>query len=294
MRILSDFDGVWTDQAREGEALLGFFAAEAARVARRDADAALADCRRFLARALAAPERFGWAPDGRITAYVDEDPLLHTAGVAGVIAEAVEPGAREWRDAIVGAGFASLPDFAHRCFDRAMQAIRGTHADQLVGGARGVLELLRARGHEVVVVSNSPPEKIEAWFTAAGIACRGAGALLRVRGHAGKWVLGGDARIEVDGRPIYADRPRYRAVIEEERADLAIGDVFSLDLALPSEMRRARAAGAPAFLVLRRHAHTPRWVLEGLAGGRIDRAVNGVDALPDLCDELAAARGAGR
>jgi hypothetical protein len=108
-----------------------------------------------------------------------------------------------------------------------------------------------------------------------------------VRGQAGKQVLGpGDDHLVLAGRRIGVDRPRYRAVLEEERPDLVIGDVFSLDLALPHVLRRARAPGAPRMLVLRRHPHTPKWVLDTRADGAIDRVVDDVAELPALVESL--------
>lgn len=75
---------------------------------------------------------------------------------------------------------------------------------------------------------------------------------------------------------------RYRAAIEEEDPDLVIGDVFSLDLALPHVMRREGNPAAPSKLILRRHPHTPRWVLDTRAGGAIDVVVDDVAELLGL------------
>ena len=92
------------------------------------------------------------------------------------------------------------------------------------------------------------------------------------------------------GRSIHVDRPKYRAVIEEEDPDLVVGDVFSLDLALPHVLRTQGQAFAPQMLVLRRHPHTPEWILDGNAGGAIDRVIDRVDELLSVVSDLAAAR----
>lgn len=291
MKILSDFDGVWTEQAEEAEAIFGVFAERLALLRAMARERVEAELRAFLAEVGEQPERYGWAPDGRITAYVDEDPLLRTSALAMYLAaqsgrEAVRP----YFDAIARAGFESPMAFAGECFVDALSRFRAAHAALLVKGAREVLLELRELGAEVVVVSNSPPEKIEAWFAAAGVATRGREALLRVRGNAAKWRLGGVRAIERGGRVVFVDRPAYRVLLEEERPDAVIGDVYSLDLALPGVMREDEPELAPRLLLLRRHAHTPQWVLADRAGGHIDQIVGGVAELVPLALAARAAR----
>jgi hypothetical protein len=74
-------------------------------------------------------------------------------------------------------------------------------------------------------------------------------------------------------------------LFRSERPQLVIGDVFSLDLALPHVLRARNHPAAPRELVLRRHPHTPSWVLDGRAGGAIDRIVD------DVADLLAVVEG---
>jgi hypothetical protein len=108
-----------------------------------------------------------------------------------------------------------------------------------------------------------------------------------VRGSAAKWQLGHtDEVLEIAGRPIFVDRPRYRDAIMAENPDVIIGDVFSLDLALPHVMRTSGHPTAPRRLVLRRHSHTPTWVLGNRAGGAIDHVVDHVGELADVVRAL--------
>jgi hypothetical protein len=84
------------------------------------------------------------------------------------------------------------------------------------------------------------------------------------------------------------DRPQYRAILERERASLVVGDVFSLDLAVPLALRNERAPGAPAALGLMHLERTPRWVLDQVRPGAVDLLVSHVTALPRLVSALRA------
>ena len=293
VRILSDFDGVWTDQATEAEHVKAFQHAEAARLTGIAPDEAARDFAGYAERVLAMPDRFGWTPDGRITASADEDPFCQPNAVAGWIeAEARRDGrARRYRDAILGAGFETLTKFADHCFLHATETYRAEHPPALVEGAGEAFQALHDVGAEIVVVSNSGGEKVVGWLRHAGIdAGEDEGHLVRVHGNAGKWHVAGAEEIEVAGRSVLVDRPLYRAVIEEEDPDLIVGDVFSLDLALPHVMRAQGNERAPHLLALRCQAHTPRWILDSQADGAIDVVLDHVRDLVIVVRELAAQR----
>ncbi|MEO0649643.1 MAG: hypothetical protein AAFZ65_03050 [Planctomycetota bacterium] len=284
IKILSDFDGVWTDQVLEARGVRDFMIAEAARLARIPSNRAVDDFDRFEAALRANPGAHGWAPDGRITAYVDEDPFCVGNAIAAWIERAEGELEARYRAGVRDGGFESMNAFADHCFFTATGHFRAMHPPALVPDAKAVFEQLVEVGAEVVVVSNSQPSKLIDWFRNSGIdAGEDAGHALRVRGSAAKFVLGAtDATITVAGRPVFVDRPSYRAIIEAEAPDLVIGDVFSLDLALPHVMRTEGAAGAPRELVLRRHRHTPAWIAEGRAEGAIDHVVESVADLAGL------------
>ena len=282
VKVLSDFDGVWTDQTFEAENVKLFLVAEAARLAGIGADETRAHFARFERIVKAAPSRFGWAPDGRITAYVDEDPFCDANSLTMYLESARDDAdAALYAAAILDNGFENLTQFADHCFMTATNTFRMQHPPALVPHAKAMFHALVDAGAEVVVVSNSSSDKIVGWFRQIGVdAGVEHGVGLRVRGSAAKFVIGpSDRSIEVGGRRIYVDRPRYEAVIREEQPALVIGDVFSLDLALPHVMRSAKTPGAPSELVLRRHPHTPRWVLDTKADGAIDRVVEHVGEL---------------
>jgi len=294
MKLLSDFDGVWTYPEAEGvahgaalDAALEGALGEGDRAAVRD----------WIARARAAlraePTRWGWTASGRISAYADEDPftahgaLLHylessrgSDPLAARLAAAVEE-----RDGSLDA----LGGRAHVGGVRDVEAQRGPGIT--AGAAQAGRDLL-ARGVEVVVVSNSGTEKLKRWFDHAGLPNRihpdHAEGALRLRGSARKFVLApgaGDA-FEAGGLRVDVARPHYEAVLREERPDAIVGDVFSLDLALPLALKRRDAGWRNVRLFWLVHPYSPdrvRRALATLPDGDVEIIEKG---LPGVADRL--------
>ena len=294
MKLLSDFDGVWTYPEAEGvahgaalDAALEGALGEGDRAAVRD----------WIARARAAlraePTRWGWTASGRISAYADEDPftahgaLLHylessrgSDPLAARLAAAVEE-----RDGSLDA----LGGRAHVGGVRDVEAQRGPGIT--AGAAQAGRDLL-ARGVEAVVVSNSGTEKLKRWFDHAGLPNRihpeHAEGALRLRGSARKFVLApgaGDA-FEAGGLRVDVARPHYEAVLREERPDAIVGDVFSLDLALPLALKRRDAGWRNVRLFWLVHPYSPdrvRRALATLPDGDVEIIEKG---LPGVADRL--------
>jgi FMN phosphatase YigB (HAD superfamily) len=285
-KILSDFDGVWTDPEHEAHAVLGRFADELAQRTGRAVAAVLADLEHFRAHSEREPHEHGWTPGGRLTAYADEDPFLAVSGIASALTKSGDERAAPYVRALArepGVDFMTLADRAFR----AVGAVPGVGA--LLPEALEVLEALEARGCDLVIVSNSDTSKLVQFFAARGVhASPERGARVRVRGLARKWALGpGDDHLVVRGRRVLVDRPDYRRILEEERPDLVVGDVFSLDLALPFHMRAQGLAGAPRVLVHRPPRRPSAWVAGHLEHGHVDAVA---PRLRDLVDAVDVAR----
>jgi hypothetical protein len=129
-----------------------------------------------------------------------------------------------------------------------------------------------AAGVEIVVVSNSGTEKLQRWFAHAGVPAvvhpeAGAGAL-RLRGSAKKFVLDAQARdvIDAGGLPIDVARPHYARVLAEEAPGAVVGDVFSIDLALPLALKRRDPAWRHVRLFWLVHPYTPARMRRAIAG----------------------------
>lgn len=314
-KILSDFDGVWTNPVHEAQSVRDLMVAETARCVGVEPGGVARDFESFSQLAFAEPATHGWAPKefaaGRVTAFVDEDPFCAgnaLASVLGAVAlggyDVSDAGLRDravsYSEAILqggfGVGFQNTEDFADHAFLAATSAYRRDRPHALVDGAADIAGALLDAGCELVVASNSETGKLLDWFSAVGIPCHDAdrpapaGRSIAARGSAGKFVLGPSSEVlEVADRRIFLDRPKYRRVLEAESADLVIGDVFSLDLALPSAMRAAGEACAPRELVLVRHPYSPAWSAVERAGGRIDHVIDRLSELPAIAARLASA-----
>ncbi|MEM1452572.1 MAG: hypothetical protein AAF957_09045 [Planctomycetota bacterium] len=282
MRILSDFDGVWTDQADEARAIQRHYAHVAAPLVGRTPEQAEADFADFLAATLERPDEHGWWPRGFLTAFVDEDELLATGAVSRWLDDVGEhPQADAWREGLRCGGYETVEAFGNVQFDPAMKAFRAARGHSLVDGARELCQALRARGDDLVVVSNSPTWKLAEMFAEAGV---DEGDGVRFVGDARKWwIESGEPSREVHGRRVYLDRPFYRDVVADLDPDVVIGDVASLDLAIPAALRADGTISPRARLLLRRNDRSSRWALEQTALERDERLVDEVvDSVLDL------------
>jgi hypothetical protein len=82
---------------------------------------------------------------------------------------------------------------------------------------------------------------------------------------------GAGDRIEVGGLSVDVARPHYEEVLRKERPDAIVGDVFSLDLALPLALKRRDPAWRQVRLFWLSHPYSSqpmRRALEGLPSGR--------------------------
>lgn len=275
MHILSDFDGVWTDQAGEAAAIQATYAREAAKLLGIPEDEAWADFQAFRQATLADPAAHGWWPRGFLTAFVDEDELLATGAVSYWLDEHGDhPAAERWLGAMVKAGYENAQDFGNRQFGPAMLAYRAEGTHRLVDEARDVVEGVRARGDTLVIVSNSPTEKLRAMFEEAGLP---EAEDLRFRGDARKWWIDEpEPRPEYAGRQVHLHRPIYEEVLLEQDPDVIIGDVASLDLAMGAAMRASGALKPGLRLLLRGHDAMSSWAAEQPQLPRDERLVDEV------------------
>jgi hypothetical protein len=292
MKLLSDFDGVWTDPGEEaaaqGEVLDGLLAEWAPPARASEVSAWVRAARASVQR---EPERYGWVSCGRLTAFADEDPFTaHSALLHFVHANAAsDPIAADLRDAIAARGH-SLESLSGLSHARGVAHVTATRGPGILRAAALAGERLLRQGAEIVVVSNSDDAKLTTWFGHAGLPHtihpeRRQGSL-RLRGSARKFELdpGRSEPLEMGETRIETARPHYERALLEERPDAVVGDVFSLDLALPLRLRRGGAGWSALRLFWILHGYTPRRMRERVsrhAGREVDHAARGLESVAD-------------
>jgi hypothetical protein len=296
MKLLSDFDGVWTDPVREavaqGEILEQALLSLGPPEERADREAWLARAKETVRR---EPRRYGWAPGGRrLSAFGDEDPFAVQSALLHYLSMQAEDGgdpiASAMNDGLVPKGFANLDALGGRAHAAGVERVEAERGPAILPEAIAVGRRMLARGGEIVVVSNSTTDKLVRWFGHAELPFtvhpeRRPGAI-RLRGGARKFVLDlnrsellelGPVRIEVA-------RPHYAEVLEEERPDAVVGDVVSLDLALPLAWRRARPEWRELRLWWLVRPYAPQWlesIVRDAARGEIELISGGLEAIAD-------------
>ncbi|MFL5345677.1 MAG: HAD family hydrolase [Hyalangium sp.] len=279
--VVLDFDGTFTDVVAEGAPFVRHFKNHLAEMIGQPPEALAAAWREEEAAVLAGAHAFGWDVGGRVVAPATADPYLLSNCVARQLM----------------GRYGALPDPAER--HEALQTLY-REAYKLTGTAfkpeaKEVLEALLATGLPVWVVTNAHTDLVEAKLDR--LAPKGR-ERLKVKGDARKYIIDeaqpADARfsalpetISFNGllpRPVYLRRGRYYEALREiwsqtgtgPESTLVAGDIYELDLALPS------ALGAHVQFVARENA-LPYEVkaMEQLGPrGGVDRSLRGI--LPRL------------
>lgn len=291
MKILSDFDGVLTDLNHEAARVAEIFRRDFAKLsgtATSDIESLMEEVEHEM---VLNPHRHGWRVLNRITAFCNEDGFIRANGAAACLDEWADGNrseVRAIREKLRSQGQADFKALAQSAY---MQMVAETAAGKqhpIDPSTRPVLQKLLDKGVEIVVVSNSGTERIVQLLSNAGLSPvahdQGDGTL-RVRGNARKFILGESPRsFSVGAYTVDTHRPDYEKILREEKPDVVIGDVFSLDLALPLSLAMAKEKGFENLqVVLRKREYSPDWSLEHLSKG-LGREVKG--GIFDRLDQL--------
>ena len=172
MKLLSDFDGVWTEPSEEavsqGEVLDGALVEWAGPELAPRAAVWIAEARAAVAR---EPWRWGWAPGGRLSAFGDEDPFAAHSGLLHYLhGHAPEdPIAAALQDAVRRHGFETLDAFGGHTHARGVERVVERRGPRILPASVEAGHRLLDRGVEVVVVSNSGTDKLVRWFGSADL-----------------------------------------------------------------------------------------------------------------------------
>lgn len=268
MKLVSDFDGVWTrpdaEAAAQGDELESRIVAWAPESARPRVREWLAAARASVA---SEPTRYGWASGGRITAFGDEDPFTAHSGLLHFVQLSAErdPVAAAIRDAVAARGF-SLEQIGARSHAAGVARVVAARGPGVLAEAAAAGRAMLEAGAEIVLVSNSPREKLEPWLAHAGVASvahpERASRAVRLRGDARKFALDAVRRdpLVLGDVSIETARPDYERVLLEEHPDAVVGDVFSLDLALPLRLKRREPDWQGLRVMWLIQPYTPSWL----------------------------------
>ncbi len=273
-KILSDFDGVLTDLKQEALRVSEIFESKLYQESGQPAEVVKSWLEEGKVAMRGFPYRYGWKIKGRIAAFCNEDAFIRVNSLGVFLDEKAnhDPVLAQVKLRLTGHGQEGLSgfyDLAQASFQQmTRETSRGEH-NPIEQTTVHAIEAILRRGHGVVIVSNSKTDRIVHLLQKAGLPAlahqdghqENSSAPLRVRGGAGKFLLGdrpdsfnvGEYKVEVD-------RPAYRKILEEEKPDIVIGDVFSLDLALPLQLAERKVPGFESLKIwLRKRDYTPEW-----------------------------------
>jgi len=270
MRIVMDFDGIYTDPSEEGEACSRHFRDKILSLRLKSVgletlekvESWLGELR---VRQSQKPFAFGWRSEGRVSAFSFEDPFIRNIGLADFLDHLVEIGDEKATTVLQHLSkvekiknFGELSEWAF------LQLNLKKRPDP--GAKKWVEDTLRA-GHEVIIVSNSATGKIEEFLNQNGYA---PDLRPKVRGGARKFGLGNHPRTmlihEGEKIEIDTDRPLYEEALMELSPDAVIGDVFCLDLSLPIRLKREGKLAFKGGIFYRYRDYTPPKMIDLVTG----------------------------
>ena len=302
MKLVSDFDGIWTNQANEAKYVWQFIVSYLCELSGKDKtfiSETLWLCRDEMDK---EPQKYGWFYGGKIAAFYHEDPFGDNNAIfdyinkTGISDETVfTKKVRIIRDAVL-TKYKTLADFSQDCFYLSTTKFKEEGKLNAVDETASIVEKINSSGTDIVIVSNSKTTKIEYVFDKAGIrAGTGEDSKVKVRGDALKFgvdnsftELPEDLKIN-ENVSVPLRRPSYFKILTEEKPDFVIGDVFSLDIALPLHLRMNDKNFSNLKVIQRIQSYTPDWVKEFLSGDEfkgIAFMVNGVDEVPEVLKSI--------
>ncbi|MBZ0203154.1 MAG: hypothetical protein K8I03_09085 [Ignavibacteria bacterium] len=302
-KLVSDFDGVWTNQEVEAEYVWRFILTRISGLTGESSamvDEILQQCRSEMDK---TPYDYGWYYDGEIAAYYQEDPFGDNNAIFDYIEKnassksysnfkqqlATIKAAVEQKDKM------SLAVFSNDCFMKSTTQFKLEGKLKPVDTAGEIIKKLNSMGVEIIVASNSKTDKIEHLFRKAGQIVTNERTIKRGRlhaiGDARKFVIDREfnelpEKLQITKRfKVNLRRSKYYKILQKELPHYVIGDVFSLDLALPIYLRLNDKRFKDLKVIQKVQPHTPKWVKDYLSKPEhkgIAFMVDSIDELPGL------------
>ena len=285
MRIVMDFDGVFTDPSDEGDACSKYFRDSILELGLKEfdlgtgaqVDSWLGELR---ARQASQPYHFGWRSEGRVSAFTFEDPFIRNIGLADFLDHLVKQGDHRAKNTLSrlqkNQDIKTFGELSERSFHQITLKKRPDPA------AKAWVSAALDQKNELFIVSNSATDKIETFLNQNDFP-----------GDKRPKVLGGAKKFSLGEKPNYitladgaggkiqvdSSRPTYEQYLLDIKPDAVIGDVFSLDLSLPIRLKREGKLEFKWGLFYKQRDYTPTGMSE-LVGSR-DSRVKEVTLLRD-------------
>ncbi len=274
MKFIFDFDGVLTDQTEEANRYHELFCQNLVDLSgfpARETEKLIQETTSLIET---APHLHGWKVHGRVSAYANEDLLVANVGLAMCMDELADSGNPKFATVRKNLQDKNIPSFyelSQKSFGQMIAETRAGKIHPLDPKTKTSFTKILNAGHKITVVSNSSTDRILNLLKNEKLDFvdheKNPKANLRVRGGAKKFEL---AEVKqgffVENYWVDTARPNFEKIIREEKPDVMIGDVFSLDLALPYYMAKTEPSSFVHLnLVLREQHYTPRWTKDFFA-----------------------------
>lgn len=303
VKLVSDFDGIWTNQEHEAEFVYKWYIKKLSTILSKPESYIESLFEKAKVEMNKAPYKYGWKYNGGISSFFGEDPYGDNNAVFDYFDIICENNSgnsftkeiSQLRDSVLNAGYESLYKFGNELFHESTTEFKEKGFLNPCSNAKAVLEKLIIQKVEVVVASNSNTNKIEYLFSKMGYAPSNSNSPERknfhARGNSMKFAIEPtytELPDKLDINEIYkADlrRPCYHKVLIEEKPDFVIGDVFSLDIALPLFLRLNNKDFSKLRVIQKIQKHTPGWVKDYLSKDELKGIafmIDDIDKLPSL------------
>ncbi len=246
INVASDFDGTVTNVQREAETYL----AANHEILANKIGLGIYELKTMISRAtekiVGSPGMFGWEYHGLIVAPAEADPYLLNQAAVKLVLTDLRSDTRKLAIPTPEETDKFIDDLHHEAYPKAGIFFRD--------GAREYIEQLHASG-KFTIVTNA---KTEAVKRKLGILLGDKAGDLRLVGDARKYEVNQQwTQIPESTQPsgfprkVYLRRQKYHDTLQQIGADIIVGDIYELDLALPEHL------GIQTVLVLTNQ--TPKW-----------------------------------
>lgn len=305
LKIISDFDGIWTNQEEEAEFVRNYYLEKLSSISGLNISELENLFGKLKSDMNLNPYLWGWFHNNMRACYYLEDPFGDNNAVFHYIERiynkqnSLSKEIRFLRTSILNSGYETMDTFSNEMFFESTSKFKEENRLNPHEDAKSVVDELLGRNINIVVASNSRTNKIEYLFDKMGygISYGNSDEELGIyaRGNAMKFVIDNNfsevnEKLEIDKYyQVQLRRKHYFEILKEEKPDFVIGDVFSLDIALPLYL----AFNNPEFqnlkVIQKLHPHTPSWVKEFIHkpenNGKVFM-INKLSELPILLSEL--------